>query len=233
MTNEELVTNAEALYNEGEYNKVISLIKSIPQEQLTYQLQYLLALSYSDDIESDNIDDNYRNALKILKSISDDGEYDMQWLYLTGKIYFMINQEEYAIEYFDKITRMFKNDKEFADLMNMQHFIKSCKEALYERALAVVFIVLKNASKDSKMAVCNIDDNKLELFFPKYSINLTILIDNLRKSGAKLIFEIVYPDSYSQKYTIDGDADTYEDGIADALNRFVNMIKNTVKDHCK
>ncbi len=232
MTQEELVTKAEALYNIGEYSQVISLIQSLPEEQQTYHLLYLLALSYSDNIDGDD-DDNQHNALKILKKISDQGEYDLKWLYLIGKIYFTINQEEYAIEYFDRITRIFQKDKEFSELINMQHFLESCKESLYERALAVIFVVLKEASKDSKMTVANINDNKLSIFFPKYNIDLNIEINHLHRSGASLDFEIIYPDGCSEHYNIDGDANTYENGISDALNKFVSIINKEFKEHCK
>lgn len=232
MTQEELVTKAETLYNIGEYSQVISMIESLPEEQKSYHLLYLLALSYSDNIEGDD-DDNQHHALKILKNIADKGEYDLKWLYLIGKVYFTINQEEYAIEYFDRITRIVQKDKEMADLMNMQHFVDSCRESLYERALAVIFVVLKEASKDEKMTICNIDDNKLEIFFPKYNIHLHIAISYMHRSGARLDFEIVYPDSCTKKYCIDGDANTYENGIADALNRFTSIINNEFREHCK
>ena len=158
MTQEELVTKAESLYNIGECSEVISLIQSLPEEQKTYNLLYLLALSYSDNLEGDD-DDNQHRALKILEKISDQGEFDLNWLYLTGKVYFTISQEEYAIEYFDKITKVVKNDKEIAELMNMQHFIDNCRELLFNRALAVMFVSLKEASKYEKITICNIENN--------------------------------------------------------------------------
>ncbi len=99
MTQEELLTKAETLYNIGEYSQIISLIQSLPEEQQTYNLLYLLALSYSYNLEG-NDDDNQHHALKILKKIADQGECDLKWLYLIGKIYFTINKEEYAIENF-------------------------------------------------------------------------------------------------------------------------------------
>lgn len=231
MTQEELVTQAEALYNDGEYSEVISLIQSLPKEQKSYHLCYLLALAYSDNLDGDD-DDNQQCALKILKQISDQGEFDLKWLYLTGKVYFSLSQEEYAIEYFDKITRIIQKDKEIADLMYMQHFVDSCKESLFDRALAVIFVMLKEASKDDKMTICNIDDNKLEFFFPGYNINLKIEISHLHRSGARLTFEILYPNDCTKKYRIDGDSTTYENGIADALNRFASIINKEFKEHC-
>lgn len=232
MTNEELVAQAESLYNNGEYNQVISLIQSLPKQQQTYPLLYLLALAYSDNIDGDD-EENKRQALKILKQISDNGEYDIKWLYLIGKTYFETNQEEYAIEYFNRINRIYQKDKEIAAFMNVQHFIESCNEVLYERALAVIFVTLKEASKDDNITINNISDNKLDIFFPKYSIKLNIEICNLHRSGAKLLFEIIYPDNYTQKYDIDGDANTYENGIADALNKFVHIINHEFSKHCK
>lgn len=232
MTQEELVTQAESLYNIGEYSEVISLIESLPEEQKTYPLLYTLALAYSDNLEGDD-DDNQHSALKILKKISDQGEFDLKWLYLMGKVYFSLSQEEYAIEYFDKITRIVQKDKEIASLMNMQHFVDSCRESLFDRALAVVFVVLKEASKDDKLTICNIDDNKLELLFPRYNINLKMEISHMHRSGARLTFEIIYPDGCTKKYCIDGDSTTYENGIADALNRFAGKISLEFKEHCK
>lgn len=232
MTQEELVTQAENLYNIGEYSEVISLIQSLPKEQQTYHLLYLLALAYSYNLEGDD-DDNQHSALKILKKISDQGEFDLKWLYLTGKVYFSLSQEEYAIEYFDKITRIVQKDKEIAELMYMQHFVDSCRESLFDRALAVVFVALKEASKDDKMTICNIDDNKLEILFPRYNIHLKIEISHMHRSGARLTFEIIYPDNYTKKYRIDGDSTTYENGIADAINRFAGMISLEFKEHCK
>ena len=85
MTQKELFTKAETLYNIGEYSQIISLIQSLPEEQQTYNLLYLLALSYSYNLEGDD-DDNLHHALKILKKIADQGEYDLKWLYLIGKI---------------------------------------------------------------------------------------------------------------------------------------------------
>ena len=215
MTQEELLTKAETLYNIGEYSQIISLIQSLPEEQQTYNLLYLLALSYSYNLEG-NDDDNQHHALKILKKIADQGECDLKWLYLIGKIYFTINKEEYAIEYFD-----------------MQYFIDSCKEYLYERALAVIFITLKEASKDDKISISNIKDNNIEVFFPKYDIKLQIEINHLHRSGATLFFKIMYPDNYYQTYHIDGDANTYENGIADAINKFVCIINKDFMEHCK
>lgn len=232
MTNEELVEKTESLYDNGEYNQIISLIQSLPKEQQTYPILYMLALAYSDNLEGDD-EENKRQALKILKQISDSGEYDIKWLYLIGKTYFETNQEEYAIEYFNRVNRIYQKDKEIASLMNVQHFIESCNEVLYERALAVIFITLKEASKDDNMNINNISDNKLAIFFPKYSIKLNIEIYNMHRSGAKLLFEISYPDGYTQKYDIDGDANTYENGISDALNKFVNIINHEFSKHCK
>lgn len=227
MTSEELAAKAGDLYNAGEYSEVISLIESVPQEERTYQLQYMLASAYSDDIESD--DNNQLKALKILKQISYQGMYDLKWLYLIGKTYFAINQEEYAIEYFDKITRIIEQDKDIADLLNMRHFVDNCKETLYERALAVIFIVLKNAIKKDKLLICNIEDNKIGVLFPKHNIQVNIEINNLRRSGANLAFEVIYPDNTSQKFNIDGDAHIYEHGIAEALNEFVPAIEDKFK----
>lgn len=232
MTNEELVAKTESLYDNGEYNQVISLIQSLPKEQQTYPLLFILALAYSDNIDGDD-EENKRQVLKILKQISDSGEYDIKWLYLIGKTYFETNQEEYAIEYFNRINRIYQKDKEIASLMNVQHFIESCNEVLYERALAVIFITLKEASKDDNVTINNISENKLAIFFPKYNIKLNIEIHNLHRSGAKLLFEIIYPDNYTQKYDIDGDANTYENGISDALNKFVNIINHEFSKHCK
>ena len=232
MTNEELVAKTESLYDNGEYNQVISLIQSLPKEQQTYPLLFMLALAYSDNIDGDD-EENKRQALKILKQISDSGEYDIKWLYLIGKTYFETNQEEYAIEYFNRINRIYQKDKEIASLMNVQHFIESCNEVLYERALAVIFITLKEASKDDNITINNISENKLAIFFPKYNIKLNMEIYNLHRSGAKLLFEIIYPDNYTQKYDIDGDANTYENGISDALNKFVNIINHEFSKHCK
>lgn len=232
MTQEELVTKAESLYNIGECSKVISLIQSLPEEQKTYNLLYLLALSYSDNPEG-NDDDNQHRALKILEKISDQGEFDLNWLYLTGKVYFTMSQEEYAIEYFDKITKVVKNDKEIAELMNMQHFVDSCIESLFHRALAVIFVRLKEASKDEKITICNIEDNKLEFLFPKYNIHLKIEISHMHRSGARLTFEIMCPDNSTKKYRIDGDSTTYENGIADAVNRFAEAVSLEFKEHCK
>ena len=232
MTNEELVAKTESLYDNGEYNQVISLIQSLPKEQQTYPLLFMLALAYSDNIDGDD-EENKRQALKILKQISDSGEYDIKWLYLIGKTYFETNQEEYAIEYFKSINRIYKKEKEIASLMNVQHFIESCNEVLYERALAVIFITLKEASKDDNITINNISENKLAIFFPKYNIKLNMEIYNLHRSGAKLLFEIIYPDNYTQKYDIDGDANTYENIISDALNKFVNIINHELSKHCK
>lgn len=232
MTQEELVTQAESLYNIGEYSEVISLIQSLPEEQQTYHMLYLLALAYSDNLDGDD-DDNQHSALKILKKISDQGEFDLKWLYLTGKVYFSLSQEEYAIEYFDKITRIAQKDKDIAESMYMQHFVDSCRESLFDRALAVIFVVLKEASKDDKMTICNIDDNKLELFFPRYNIHLKMEISHLHRSGARLTFEIIYPDDCIKNYRIDGDSTTYENGIADALNRFAGIINKEFREHCK
>lgn len=232
MTNEELVAKTESLYDNGEYNQIISLIQSLPKEQQTYPLLFMLALAYSDNIDGDD-EENKRQALKILKQISDSGEYDIKWLYLIGKTYFETNQEEYAIEYFNRINRIYQKDKEIASLMNVQHFIESCNEVLYERAFAVIFITLKEASKDDNITINNISENKLAIFFPKYNIKLNMEIYNLHRSGAKLLFEIIYPDNYTQKYDIDGDANTYENGISDALNKFVNIINHEFSKHCK
>ncbi len=159
MTQEELLTKAETLYNIGEYSQIISLIQSLPEEQQTYNLLYLLALSYSYNLEG-NDDDNQHHALKILKKIADQGECDLKWLYLIGKIYFTINKEEYAIK-------------------------------------------------------------------------LQIEINHLHRSGATLFFKIMYPDNYYQTYHIDGDANTYENGIADAINKFVCIINKDFMEHCK
>ena len=58
-------------------------------------------------------------------------------------------------------------------------------------------------------------------------------INHLHRSGATLFFKIMYPDNYYQTYHIDGDANTYENGIADAINKFVCIINKDFMEHCK
>ena len=55
----------------------------------------------------------------------------------------------------------------------------------------------------------------------------------MHRSGARLSFEIMYPDDCTKKYCIDGDSTTYENGIADALNRFAGIINKEFIEHCK
>ena len=79
MTQEELLTKAETLYNIGEYSQIISLIQSLPEEQQTYNLLYLLALSNSYNLQR-NEEEKKNHALKILKKISEQGYCHIKWL---------------------------------------------------------------------------------------------------------------------------------------------------------
>ncbi len=232
MTQEELNIQAETLYDDGEYDKLISLITSLPEDKRSYNLLYMLALAYSDNTEGDDVDNQY-NALKTLNKIADYGEYDLKWLYLMAKTYMAIGQEEYAIEYFNKMTKIYNKNTEIANIIDIHYFVDSCKEHLYERALTVIFVALKDASKDDTIAICNIEDNKIGILIPKFNITINIAINHLHKSGAVLEFNTIYSDGYTSTYNLDGDAQTYEKGIADAINKYVIGINQELIEHCK
>lgn len=235
MYNQELCDKVDALYESGEYEAVVSLVENLPDNEKSYHLLYVLAASYSDLSGLGDDDDNtyHYKAIKILKQIADQGEHDLNWLYLIGRTYFNANFEEYAIEYFEKINRICQKDPDLSIFMNLEHFENKCRECLYERALAVIFVTLENASKDKDLSVESILDNDIKLFFPKYNIRVIIDIFELRRSGACLHFKITYPDNAVEEYKIDGYGHTYENGITDALNRFITAVNSNLKQHCK
>lgn len=235
MTNQELSSKIDTLYNNGKYEEIISIVENLPAKEQDYHLLFVLAAAYSDlsYLGDDDFNTYHHKAIKILKQIADQGEHDLKWLYLMGRTYFNANFEEYAIEYFEKITRICKKDPELSDFMNVSYFIEKCKEYLYERTLAVIFVNLENASKDRHIKLESIVDNQIVMIFPKYNISIKIIITDMRRSGACLDFSISYCDNAKEHYNFEGYGHTYENGITDALNSFITEVNNNIEKHCK
>lgn len=235
MINEELNTKIDALYETGKYEEIISIVESLPEDEQTYHLLFVLAASYIDlsDLCDDDFHTYHYKAIKILQKIADIGEHDLKWLYLIGRTYFNANFEEYAIEYFEKINRICKKDPDLNTFMNINHFEDKCREYLYERILAVVFVILEAASKDKTIRLEHMEDNKLNFSFPKYGIKINIASTNLRRSGACIDFTISYPDNITESYTFEGYGHTFENGITDAVNRFVSEVNHNLDKHIK
>lgn len=235
MTNQELNNKVDELYNECKYEEIIPLLENLPENEQTYHLMFMLAASYSylSDLSDDDYNTYYHKAIKILMKISDQGENDIKWLYIMGRTYFNAGVEECAIEYFEKINHICEKTFELDNFMNLAHFIEKCKECLYERTLAVVFVTLEGASHDKDLTVELVDGNKIKLYFPKYNIRVFITINELRRSGAKLDFNIYYPDNAEEVFSFEGFGHTFENGITDALNRFIAEVNNNLKLHYK
>lgn len=235
MTNQELSAKIDALYDDGKYEEVVSIVENLPEKEQNYHLLFVLAAAYSDlsDLGDDDCNTYHHKAIKILQQIADQGAHDLKWLYLTGRTYFNANCEEYAIEYFEKINRIRQKDPEVADVIDITHFLNKCKEYLYERALAVIFINLESASKDKSIQLESIIDNKIVMVFPKYNIHITITISDMRRSGACLDFDITYCDNTKAHYRFEGYGHTYENGVTDALNSFITEVNNNIEKHCK
>ncbi len=222
MSNEAILTKVNNLFEEGQFSEVISIIESLPEEEKCYQMLFILASAYSELSDYEDEDRLYQQkAIKILNSIAMDGERDIKWLYLMGRIYFNSSLEEYAIEYFEKINRICSKDTDIAEYFNFQHFVNYCKECLHDRALAVIYTTFEEASKDKALEMQNIHDNHMELIFPKYNITICINISNLQRNGAKLEFETFLPDNKKDICIVEGCSHTYEKGITDALNKYI------------
>lgn len=235
MTNQELCDKIDALYDAGEFEEIISIVENLPEKEQTYHILFVLAAAYSDlsDLGNDDFNTYHYKAIKILKKIADQGENDLNWLYLIGRTYFNANFEEYAIEYFEKINRICKKDPDLDTYMNLSHFVEKCQKYLYERTLTVVVVTLENAAKDKDLTVESIQGNQINLFFPKYNIKLNIAISDLRRSGACLEYTISYPDNAVEHYQFEGYGHTFENGITDALNRFITEVNNNLAKHYK
>lgn len=235
MTNQELCAKIDALYDAGEFEEIVSIVENLPEKEQTYHILFVLAAAYSDlsDLGDDDFNTYHYKAIKILKKIADQGENDLKWLYLIGRTYFNANFEEYAIEYFEKINRICKKDPDLDTYMNLNHYVEKCQEYLYERTLAVVFVTLESAANDKELTVQSIQGNQINLFFPKYDIKLNIAVTDLRRSGACLDFTIEYPDNSKEQYKFEGYGHTFENGITDALNRFITEVNNNLVKHYK
>ena len=93
MTNEELNVKIDTLYETGKYEEIISIVESLPEDEQTYHLLFVLAACYSDlsDLCDDDFHTYHYKAIKILQKIADIGEHDLKWLYLIGRTYFNAN----------------------------------------------------------------------------------------------------------------------------------------------
>lgn len=234
MSDMKLLAQINNLFNEGDFEEVVSIVESLPEEKKDYHLLFLLASAYSE--LSDYYDDEHEynhKTLKILQKIQDQGENDIRWLYLIGRTYFNSTLEEYAIEYFEKVNRICKKDNDISEYVNLQHFVNYCKECLHDRALAMIFTTLEEASKDKDLSIENIHDNHVEVIFPKYKTKVLIDIFDLRRNGARVEFKTILPDNKTDKFSVEGNGHTYENGITDALNRYISHYNEHFRQFLK
>ncbi|MCL2142387.1 MAG: hypothetical protein FWH46_05915, partial [Methanimicrococcus sp.] len=82
MTNE-MVEQCEKLHKKDEHQEIIQLISEIPEKERSYQLTGILARAY-------NNDDQYEEAVRLLLSVQEEGQYDALWHFRLGYAYYYL-----------------------------------------------------------------------------------------------------------------------------------------------
>lgn len=73
----------------------------------------------------------------------------------------------------------------------------------------------------------------MEVIFPKYKTKVLIDIFDLRRNGARVEFETILPDNKTDKFSVEGNGHTYENGITDALNRYISHYNEHFRQFLK
>jgi|GEM_PF-1747948 len=92
-------------HNDGEYEKIIELIKSLPEEELNYDLISQLARAYN------NVE-NYKEAISLLTTIKEEGNKDALWHFRMGYAYYYLDNLEEAKESFELSQKINPHDED-------------------------------------------------------------------------------------------------------------------------
>ncbi|MCU0436500.1 MAG: immunity 51 family protein [Raineya sp.] len=96
---ENLIKQLTQWHENEEYEKIIEKIKSLPEQNLGYELLSHLGRAYN------NIE-KYDTALEIFESIKAEGENDPLWHFRVGYAYFYKEQYSKALPYFVKSAEL-------------------------------------------------------------------------------------------------------------------------------
>ena len=112
MTNE-MVEQCEKLHKKDEHQEIIQLISEIPEKERSYQLTGILARAY-------NNDDQYEEAVRLLLSVQEEGQYDALWHFRLGYAYYYLGELEESKKEFEFVL---ESDPENEDA---QMFLEWC-----------------------------------------------------------------------------------------------------------
>lgn len=225
MTND-LKDKINSLCSENKYQEAITLIESLPEEEQTYNLKLKLASLYYDISEEDDTE-QLTKALKVLQSISNQGETDISWLYLTAKIYFHLNMEEIALEYFERLDRIFQKDNEIHSDLFVKHFITSCKEYIQNKTIHVIQNVFNNIC-DGDVHIGDTNGNVIFLHIPECNINIKVTMLELHKNECKLEFDTTSP--IEVKEIVQGYGHSLENAVYIAVSNFISTMNKKLNE---
>ena len=173
----DFLSKIDELYNEEKHEEIIKLIEALPEDEKEYNILIMLAKAYYDIMDDDDTA-HFEKTLSILKSISDDGESDLVWMYLIAKTYFNLNQEEIALEYFERIYNIINKDSDDIPVdVAVGLFIDSCRECIHTRAVNTFQSVLQYFLRDQNCNCEKIEDNDDCSCFVINKLKTTIYID--------------------------------------------------------
>jgi tetratricopeptide (TPR) repeat protein len=103
-------------HKEGEFDKIIDLIKNLSPEELNYDTKSQLARAY-------NNRDNYKDAIELLFEIKAEGKEDPLWHFRVGYAYYYLDQIIDAQKAFEESLLLNPSDedcKTFLDYINQE-----------------------------------------------------------------------------------------------------------------
>ena len=108
-------------HENNNHEEIISAISEIPETDHDYELTCLLARAYN------NIDE-YENALALLLSVKDEGQYDLMWHFRIGYAYYYLDRLEDAEKAFERVLESDAGNED------AQEFLDWIREEIREAA---------------------------------------------------------------------------------------------------
>ena len=108
-------------FNEvGAYDKIISMILEIPEEERDYELISHLARAYNNyGTFVTQRKEEYLEAITLLLSVKEEGKNDPLWYYRMGYGYMSLNINDKALKYFKKSYELDDSSLELEELLEI------------------------------------------------------------------------------------------------------------------
>jgi len=110
---DEMIEQCENLHENDEHQKIIQLISEIPEKERGYQLTSILARAYNNESQ-------FEEAVRLLLSVQEEGQYDILWHFRLGYAYYYLGQFEESKTEFERVL---ESDPEDEDA---QMFLQFC-----------------------------------------------------------------------------------------------------------